>query len=175
MPVIKVLLGLGSNFNRQTHLSAALDALAEVLVDMRCSPVFESEAVGYSGENFFNLVVKGQTHLSLKQLKSFLKNLEDKNGRMRSDKRSISLDVDILTFAQLTGIHEDLALPRAEILTNAFVLWPLALVAPEDVHPVLNRSYEQLWRDAAITQNLWPVAFSWGEQALTPENLLSKI
>lgn len=173
MSVTPVLLGLGSNCNRHANLCAALDALAQRLDDFSCSPVFESEAVGYNGENFYNLVVKGQTQLNLAELNAWLKALEDQHGRTRRNKEVINLDIDILTFGAQVGIEQGVELPRAEILKNAFVLWPLALLVPEALHPVLQRSYQSLWQEASIKQQLWPVAFSWGEQALTPAALLA--
>lgn len=172
MPVTEVLLGLGSNQARQAHLLAALDRLAELLSEMRCSPVFESEAVGYAGDNFYNLVVAGNTHLSLLELNQALKQLEQENGRYASDRTAIPLDIDILTFGEMVGAPHGIKLPRAEILSNAFVLWPLALLVPDTLHPVIKRSYQSLWSEAQIAQRLWPVAFSWGEQALTPTSLV---
>ncbi|MBJ7547949.1 2-amino-4-hydroxy-6-hydroxymethyldihydropteridine diphosphokinase, partial [Pseudomonas sp. OA3] len=68
MPLTRVFLGLGSNVEREAHLTAGLDALAGLLSDMRCSPVFESHAVGIKSGNFFNLVVVGETELPLLEL-----------------------------------------------------------------------------------------------------------
>ena len=62
--------------------------------------------------------------------------------------------------------------PRAEILKNAFVLWPLALLVPEQLHPVAGQSFAHLWQHAAIEQQLWPVAFEWRGLELTPAALL---
>ena len=81
MSLTPVLLGLGSNVQREPHLHAGLDALAELLVNMRCSPVFESLAVGYKGDNFYNLVVAGDTELPLTELDRRLKFIEADNGR----------------------------------------------------------------------------------------------
>ncbi|MGK9608155.1 hypothetical protein O6455_23960, partial [Salmonella enterica subsp. enterica] len=63
-------------------------------------------------------------------------------------------------------------LPRAEILKNAFVLWPLSLMAPDRVHPEVDKTMAELWRDAQIDQVLAPVAFEWRGQQLTPADLL---
>jgi len=59
-------------------------------------------------------------------------------------------------------------LPRAEILKNAFVLWPLSLLAPELVHPEAGKRMAQLWQEARIEQILAPVAFEWRGLQLTP-------
>ncbi|MCW3149575.1 2-amino-4-hydroxy-6-hydroxymethyldihydropteridine diphosphokinase [Stutzerimonas stutzeri] len=172
MPLTPVLLGLGSNIERESHLHAGLDALAELLVDMRCSPVFESLAVGYKGENFYNLVVAGNTDLPLTELDRRLKFIEADNGRYAPDRKGLPLDIDVLLYDALVGDFNGLLLPRAEILRNAFVLWPLALLAPAVRHPVLGLSFDRLWRESRIEQSLWPVSFRWRGVELTAPALL---
>lgn len=167
-----VLLGLGSNIDRERHLSAGLDALAGLLTDMRCSPVFESQAVGIRSGNFYNLVVAGQTDLPLLEIDRRLKFIEADNGRYAPERKGLPLDIDVLLYGDQVGTFNGLVLPRPEILRNAFVLWPLALIAPAQRHPEVNRTFAELWRDARIDQQLWPVAFEWRGQALTPQGLL---
>ena len=70
------------------------------------------------------------------------------------------------------GNFDGLILPRAEILKNAFVLWPLSLIAPDRVHPGVGKSFAALWREAQIDQVLAPVAFEWRGEQLTPSELL---
>ncbi|KRW58801.1 2-amino-4-hydroxy-6-hydroxymethyldihydropteridine diphosphokinase [Pseudomonas sp. TTU2014-080ASC] len=172
MSLTPVLLGLGSNIERETHLCAGLDALAEVLVDMRCSPVFESEPVGIKSGPFFNLVVSGLSALPLGELDRRLKFIEADNGRYAPDRKGLPLDIDVLMFGDLVGNFDGLILPRAEILKNAFVLWPLSLLVPETVHPVQQQCFRQLWQAAQIDQRLWPAPFTWRGHALTPPDLL---
>lgn len=169
-----ILLGLGSNSQRIEHLTAGLEALAALLGDVRCSPVFESLAVGYKGDNFYNLVVSAQTALPLLSLDRHLKNIEADNGRYAQNRKGLPLDIDVLTYGDQIGTFGDgLVLPRPEILHNAFVLWPLALLVPEQQHPVAEQSFAQLWQEAQIAQSLWPVAFQWRGQELTPQSLLT--
>jgi 2-amino-4-hydroxy-6-hydroxymethyldihydropteridine diphosphokinase len=172
MSLTPVLLGLGSNIEREKHLSAGLEALAELLTDMRCSPVFESEAIGIKSGPFFNMVVSGYSALPLGELDRRLKFIEADNGRYAPERKGLPLDIDVLMFGDLVGNFDGLILPRAEILKNAFVLWPLALLVPELKHPAQQRTYEALWQAAQIEQKLWPVAFSWRGQPLTPSDLL---
>lgn len=174
MPLSTVFLGLGSNRQRQQHLHAALDALAELLVDMRCSPVFESEAVGIQGAPFYNLAVMGKTTLPLEALSRQLKAIEAANGRYDEPRNGLPLDIDVLFYNQLIGDFSGLQLPRAEVLHNAFVLWPLALLAPETCHPETGQTLAEHWEHARIQQQLWPVAFEWRGIALTPETLLAQ-
>ncbi|MDF0729820.1 2-amino-4-hydroxy-6-hydroxymethyldihydropteridine diphosphokinase [Pseudomonas entomophila] len=167
MSLSTVYLGLGSNIDREAHLCAGLDALAGFLRDMQCSAVFESQAVGIKSGPFFNLVVRGQTDLPLLELDRRLKFIEADNGRYAPDRKGLPLDIDVLMYDDLHGTFNGLVLPRAEILKNAFVLWPLALLAPELIHPVAGKSIGQLWQEARIDQVLAPVPFEWRGLQLT--------
>ncbi|WP_426428972.1 2-amino-4-hydroxy-6-hydroxymethyldihydropteridine diphosphokinase [Pseudomonas palmensis] len=166
MSLTPVYLGLGSNIERERHLGAGLDALAAMLRDMRCSTVFESQAVGIKSGPFFNLVVTGLTDLPLLELDRRLKFIEADNGRYAPDRKGLPLDIDVLMYGNLHGSFDGLVLPRAEILKNAFVLWPLSLIAPELVHPGAGKSMAQLWQQAQIDQVLEPVPFTWNGKAL---------
>ena len=172
MPLTQVYLGLGSNIERERHLRAGLDALASFLTDVRCSAVFESQPVGIKSGPFFNLVVSAYTDLPLMELDRRLKLIEADNGRYAPDRKGLPLDIDVLLYGDLVGNFDGLVLPRAEILKNAFVLWPLSLMAPARVHPEVGKTLAELWRDAQIDQLLAPIAFEWQGQQLTPNHLL---
>ncbi|WP_439887324.1 2-amino-4-hydroxy-6-hydroxymethyldihydropteridine diphosphokinase [Pseudomonas sp. MBLB4123] len=172
MSLTPVFLGLGSNIEREAHLHAGLDALAGLLGGMRCSPVFESHAVGIKSGPFFNLVVAGYSALPLGELDRRLKFIEADNGRYAPERKGLPLDIDVLLYGDRVGNFDGLVLPRAEILKNAFVLWPLALLAPEEVHPGARRCFAELWQAARIEQQLWPVPFRWQGRELTPPALL---
>ena len=159
-----VTLSLGSNLDPANHLKSCLDALLLNFRDLSLSSVFESEAVGFTGDNFLNMVVGFETDLELPDLSRLLKGIEDKHGRDRTQPRfsGRTLDIDILTYASLAGEFNGIRLPRAEITENAFVLWPLAQVSGKQQHPRLRQSYAELW--AAFDKNrqkLWPVDFEW--------------
>ncbi|HDS1734362.1 MULTISPECIES: 2-amino-4-hydroxy-6-hydroxymethyldihydropteridine diphosphokinase [Pseudomonas] len=167
MSLSTVYLGLGSNVDREEHLCAGLDALAGFLGEMRCSPVFESQAVGIKSGPFFNLVVTGQTDLPLMELDRRLKFIEAENGRYAPERKGLPLDIDVLMYDDLHGAFDGLVLPRAEILKNAFVLWPLSLIAPSLLHPGAGKNMAQLWQEARIEQVLAPVPFEWRGLQLT--------
>lgn len=168
----QVFLGLGSNIERETHLCAGLEALTEMLGPLQCSPVFESLPVGIKSGQFFNLVVSAYTDLPLAELDRRLKCIEADNGRYAPGRKGLPLDIDVLLYGQQVGNFDGLILPREEILKNAFVLWPLALHAPQMLHPGVQRSFAELWQTAHIAQSLWPVPFIWRAQQLTPSALL---
>ncbi|AWF79737.1 2-amino-4-hydroxy-6-hydroxymethyldihydropteridine diphosphokinase [Microbulbifer sp. A4B17] len=160
----QVYLSLGSNINRAQYIRAALNALAGRFGELQVSRVFESEAVGFQGDNFYNLVVGLQTDLPVGQLALCLRGIEDANGRLRSGPKfsARTLDIDILTYDHLTGTVDGVKLPRGEIVKNAFVLQPLAEIAPEILHPVEQKTYRQLWNEYdQASQKLWPVEFIW--------------
>lgn len=171
MSLTRVFLGLGSNIERKRHLHAGLDALDSFLSDMTCSPVFESQPVGIKSGPFFNLVVSALTDLPLMELDRRLKMIEADSGRYAPDRKGLPLDIDVLLYGDQVGNFDGLILPRAEILKNAFVLWPLSLIAGDRLHPGVGVPFATLWAEAQIDQQLWPVAFEWRGEQLTPEDV----
>jgi len=158
----QIFISIGSNINKEHHVRQGVASLAAILDDFVVSNVFESESVGFDGSNFYNLVCGGTTQLRVEQVTELLRDIEVENGRDRSAKKfsSRTLDLDLLTYDQLI-IDSPAQLPRKEISENAFVLWPLAEVAPNESHPILNQSYQQLWNDYDNQQKLWIVKFDW--------------
>lgn len=166
----EIYLSLGSNVERHKHIAAALDALAELFVELRISSVYESKSVGFEGSNFFNLVVGANTTLSVAELSETLKRIEDDNGRKRSGPKFSprTLDIDILTYGNFIGVDHGVELPRAEITKNAFVLLPLAEIAPQVVHPQLQKTYQQLWVEYdQASQSLWAIDFEWKDRLIS--------
>ena len=160
----RVTLSLGSNVDPAPNLASCLDALLLHFNDLSLSSVFESEAVGFDGDNFLNMVVGLETDLAVGELSALLKSIEDKHGRDRSQPKfsGRALDIDILTYGDLVGVHEGITLPRGEVTENAFVLWPLSQVSGKARHPVLKQSYTELWQQYdKDKQKLWPVDFEW--------------
>ena len=139
------------------------DALAGWFGELAISPVYESESVGFDGSDFLNLVVGVDTDMSVGELSRRFKKLEADNGRKASAPKFSprTLDLDILTWGDATGTLDGVELPRAEILKNAFVLRPLADIAPDELHPVCGESYRSLWQSYQKDQKLWPVDFTW--------------
>lgn len=169
--MMPIYLGVGSNSNRHKNISAGLTALAELLGNLTRSTVYESKSIGFDGSNFFNLVVGASTQLSIAALSAALKHIEDNNGRIRNGSKfsSRSLDIDILTYGNFVGIADGVELPRAEILKNAFVLLPLAELAPNVLHPQLQQTYAELWANYDKTsQSLWPIEFEQDTEIISP-------
>ncbi len=168
------VLGLGSNIQRQHHLTRALDALAILAAPapLRLSPVYESPAVGFEDDRpFYNLVVAFETELSPTALNDRCKSIERDNGRPAGPTKFVArtLDIDLLLWGDAVGRHGDARLPREDILRYAFVLHPLAELLPSHVHPVDGRTFDALWAafdaaDQSRDQPHWPVDFQWRER-----------
>lgn len=159
----RVYISIGSNIDRERYITAALNALDSWFDQLLISSVYESESVGFDGSPFYNLVVGVDTGLTVAELSARFKQLEADNGRRRDVPKfsARTLDLDILTYDDQVGRIDGVELPRGEILKNAFVLKPLAEIAPADVHPVCGKRYDALWQAYDRDQKLWPVDFTW--------------
>lgn len=158
-----IFISLGSNIEKEHHVRQGVMALKKIIPNLLVSDVYESEPVGFDADNFYNLVCGGQTSLTIDEVCQMLRHIEIDNGRVRSAKKfsSRTLDLDLLTFDDLI-IEQPAQLPRHEIDKNAFVLWPLAQVAPNFIHPVLQETYQTLWDNYNKSeQSLWAVEFDW--------------
>jgi 2-amino-4-hydroxy-6-hydroxymethyldihydropteridine diphosphokinase len=151
-------ISVGSNQRRETSLRAGLGELRRRYGTLIVSPVYESPALGFAGDPFYNLVVGLETREPPEALTSALRAVEDACGRIRGPDKLAprTLDLDLLTWGDRVQTAAP-QLPRGEILEYAFVLRPLADVAGDERHPVLGRTYRELWRDFdAGAQPLWP-------------------
>lgn len=147
MPVLS--LSIGSNVDAEANVRRACALLREHFGELQVSTVYESESVGFSGDNFLNLVVTAQTDEALADINQYLKHLEDGMGRDRSRPRFSEriIDVDILFYGDSAGVEAGMELPRKEITHNAYVLCPLAELEPETVHPPTGKTYARLWQE----------------------------
>lgn len=149
-----VVLGIGSNIERETNIHIALKGLG-ALGPLEISPVVESAPVGYDSMSYFyNLVIGVETALSLDEVRMRCKELERQSGR-RSDEPRFSpktLDIDLLLWGDtVTTPTQRPTLPHPEILRYAHVLCPLALLYPSAIHPVTGTSYQALWAERCTT------------------------
>lgn len=164
MPLLT--LSIGSNVQPRENILLVIKILRRHFRQIRCSSVYESEAVGFDGANFLNLVLATETDESIEDISTYLKNLEDDTGRDRSAPKfsGRTMDIDILTYGDLCGRYGEVDLPRAEILEHAFVLQPLAELLPDTRHPVTGKSYREHWESFQLAeQKIWPIDFDWQE------------
>lgn len=145
----KAYLSLGSNQDSERHLRRALDELRERFGALSVSAVYRTPAVGFAGPDFLNCAAIVDTDLDPVALDAWLHALEDAHGRRRDVPRFSSrpLDIDIVFFDALifkgTG---NLEIPRPE-LQHAFVLKPLADLAPQFTDPRSGKTLAQLWAE----------------------------
>lgn len=141
-------LSLGSNQESRRHLSAALAELRARFGHLRVSTAYRFPAVGFSGPDFVNLAAVIETELDPQALNDWLHALEDRHGRRRDVPRfsDRTLDIDIVLYGErvMRG-SGNLQLPRDE-LRHAFVLLPLAEIAPEACVPGDGRRLAELWQ-----------------------------
>ncbi|QSX30784.1 2-amino-4-hydroxy-6-hydroxymethyldihydropteridine diphosphokinase [Shewanella cyperi] len=159
----RIYISVGSNINPQHYVREARRLLAEVFGELSLSPVYESEAVGFDGGHFLNLVIGADTDLDVAQVVAQCKRIELEQGRDPQARKfsSRTLDLDLLLYDQCV-CTVPVELPRAEIVKNAFVLWPLADLAPETQHPLTGLSFAAMWQAFdKQSQKLWPIDFNW--------------
>lgn len=140
-------LSLGSNLDAEVHLAAAARALRARFGQVRFSPVYRTPAVGFEGPDFLNAAAVLDTDLDPRALNAWLHALEDAQGRQRGGERfaSRTLDIDIVFFDDLVlSGPGNLELPRPE-LRHAFVLKPLADIAPGHRVPTTGETLAALW------------------------------
>lgn len=159
----RIYIGAGSNIDREYYIRAGWLALQQVFPLCVCSAVYESAAVGFPGDPFYNCVIEAETSLSVTDVAAALRQIEFAHGRPL-DARKFSgrtLDLDLLAYDQVI-MATPVQLPRYEIQTNAFVLRPFAELAPSWCHPVLGVTLAELWQryDATI-QPLRQIDFLW--------------
>jgi len=140
-------LGIGSNQDPERYIRLAILWLQNTFIDAAFSPLYRSMAVGFSGDDFINLVARIETHAPVLDLKELLNAFEDSHGRRRdmpkfSDR---TLDIDILLYDELQLDIDGLVLPRPEIFRFAHVLKPLADLAPDQVIPGAEKTAAELW------------------------------
>ena len=149
MPI--ACLSLGSNVDPERHIAIAFAALRSRFGDILASAAYRTPAVGFEGADFVNAAAVIDSDLDVHALNHWLHALEDAHGRDRSGPRfgDRTLDIDIVLFDDLVCSGPgNLRLPRGE-LRHAFVLRPLAEIAPEVVEPTSGRTLAELWAASA--------------------------
>lgn len=155
-----VYVAAGSNVEPAANLRRALDVLAGHYPALRCSRAYRNRAVGFEGDDFLNLVLGFETTDGVQEVIGRLHEAEAACGRARDAARWAprAMDLDILLYGNLVCDAPGLVLPRPDLTRRAYMLGPMAEIAPDLVHPVLGRTMRELWaafdRDAHAMQHV---------------------
>ena len=143
---VTAYLGLGSNLgDRQANLDRALALLSERLRLEKISSIYDSEPVGdVEQPRFLNLVCQATTLLPPEGLLALAKGIEAKMGRHGKSGEPRNIDIDILLYGDQVIETPDLVIPHPSMTQRAFVLVPLAEIAPAVVHPVTGKTVKEM-------------------------------
>ena len=144
---VDVFVSAGSNIDPEHHLRVACRRLEEKFGPLSLSSVYRTKSVGFDGDDFLNLVLSFSTDLDVHAVNACLEETEERAGRERSGKSFSprTLDLDLLLYGQEVLDDATVQVPRADILQYAFVLAPIAELAPDLRHPVDGRTMHELW------------------------------
>ena len=131
---------------------------------MRCSRAYRNRALGFEGDDFVNLVLGFETDDGVREVVGRLQEAEAACGRARNDPRWAprTMDLDILLYGDVVCDEPGLKLPRPDLVRRAYMLGPMAELAPDVVHPVLGSTMGELWSafDRA-GHDMQPVELGW--------------
>jgi 2-amino-4-hydroxy-6-hydroxymethyldihydropteridine diphosphokinase len=146
--IVDAYVAAGSNVRPRENLRRAIAALAADFPGLTVSRAWSNAAVGFEGDDFINLVVKFPSNLPAGSLLERLKSIERTQGREPGAPKwgPRTLDLDLLLYGDLAGRHAGATLPHPDIATRAWVLGPLAELAPGLAHPVAGIQIGELWR-----------------------------
>jgi 2-amino-4-hydroxy-6-hydroxymethyldihydropteridine diphosphokinase len=157
--LVRAYIGIGSNIAAERNIRSALTELRRRYGPIALSPVYRGAPIGFAGDDFYNLVAALDTGEPAQTLIEALHAIEQNHGRVRAPERFAprTLDLDLLLYGDLVRHDTVLDLPRPEILQYAFVLRPLAELAPGERHPETGETYRELWGRLQPLQELQPV------------------
>lgn len=142
----RIVLGLGSNINREKNIVNAVQAIRVEYGQLEISPIYETSPVGFTGAAFLNLVVGFNSSASVEKIRADMQDIETSLGRAKGPKALDDrvLDIDLLLYGNIS--RPEFNIPRDEITKYAFVLKPLSDLYPDTVHPNLGETFLDMWR-----------------------------
>lgn len=149
----QVYLGLGSNVEPAANFRLGIAELKRRFGELELSPVYSGPAIGFDGDDFLNMVVGLQTGVTPEAILAMIEDIHRVARRERDGAKlkPRTLDVDLLLYDDLVVDAPGRDLPRSDVLDYAFVLRPLADLAPDLVHPATGRTMREHWQDFDAT------------------------
>ena len=147
--MVAIYVSLGSNIDAEKNLRTAVDELRRRFGTVSLSPTYRNAAVGFDGDDFLNLVAAFEAAESPREIQRQIEEIHELTGRQRgNDKFSARpLDIDLLLYGNEVIDEPPLQIPRSDVLEYAFVLGPLAELAPGLIHPNTGRPMSEHWQE----------------------------
>ena len=144
-----VYVGLGSNIDPENNLHLGIRELRARYGDLELSAVYRSEALGFDGDDFLNLVARFESNDTPQAICEQIELIHNLTGREREGGKweSRPLDIDLLLYNDLVIDERPVRIPRDDVLEYSFVLRPMAELAPDLVHPVTGRTMLDHWQE----------------------------
>jgi 2-amino-4-hydroxy-6-hydroxymethyldihydropteridine diphosphokinase len=136
----------GSNTAPERHLACAVAELTREFPGVRFSHRYRNRALAAGAADFVNMAAGFDTALTPEALRERLRAIESRCGRVRDGTAAVALDLDLLLYGDLVRAEGALHLPRPEVLSRAYLLGPLAELAPQLVYPGMQRTVSELWQ-----------------------------
>ena len=150
----KVAISIGSNLERTKNIEKAVFNLERVFGSLLCSPVYVSDASGFMGPRFYNLVVVFESDMEVSILREQLRIIEITQGRKSKSNQvgSRTLDLDLLLYGDQVLYDIGFDVPRKEIFDHSYILKPLADILPNFCHPVTGERFLDSWMGYDLDQ-----------------------
>jgi 2-amino-4-hydroxy-6-hydroxymethyldihydropteridine diphosphokinase len=144
----EVYVAAGSNIDPRNNLRRAIAQLEDRYGPLQRSRAYLNAPVGFEGEDFVNLVLGFDTDDPVDAVLTELHRAEAACGRPRNAPKwgPRAMDLDVLLYGDLVTERPGLTLPRPDLVRKAYMLGPLAEIAPQVVHPTLGSTIADLWR-----------------------------
>ena len=144
---MRVFLSLGSNIDPEENLKYACRELKKTFGNIQISSIYKNKPIGFEGNDFLNMVVKIKSTFNLNEMLDYLRCLEVATGRDIGTGAfdSRTLDIDMILYSDLVHPEKPFKIPRNDIELYSFVLCPLAEIEPDGIHPIIGKTFKDLW------------------------------